>query len=160
LEMKKNEEDVALKRQREEEEFVYNFEKRKKRQGEDLQEARKQEEESIHAKAGDIKTQEKELLELRTEVGDFDTLLETSVKTAVSKNSDELLEKFIAERTLLEQKTKAGEDLLKQKIESLEAIVLVQTGQVKELQESLRQASQQLTRIAERAVEKSPVVQS
>ena len=160
LEMKKNEEDVALKRQREEEEFVYNFEKRKKRQGEDLQEARKQEEESIHAKAGDIKTQEKELLELRTEVGDFDTLLETSVKTAVSKNSDELLKKFIAERTLLEQKTKAGEDLLKQKIESLEAIVLVQTGQVKELQESLRQASQQLTRIAERAVEKSPVVHS
>jgi len=160
LEMKKSEEDTVLKHRREEEGFIYDFEKRKKRQEEDLQEMRRKEEESIHARVDEIKAQEKELLELRKKVEGFDALLEVSVETAVSENSDELSEKFALERTMLEQKAKSNEDLFKQKVESLETTVQGQKSQIKELQESLRQASQQLTRIAERAVEKSPVVHS
>lgn len=141
-------------RSREEEEYKYEFEKLKARQEEELKEYKGKVLVEIEERKAVIKHEEDEIAELRVRARGFDQELEKAVKEAVDKNTKELTEKFAHEKALMEQEAKAKENLLTQKIESLDATIKQQSSQITQLQESLRKASEQLTRIAERAVEK------
>lgn len=151
------EKQIKLTRQREDEEYLYDFEKRKKRQEEELKEAKLKEEVEIAQRKSDLKAQEDEVGQLRQQVKSFESQLTTAIKEAVTKTTKELTDHFTQEKTLAAQVATSTEKLLDQKAESLNTTILAQAEQIKSLQESLKQASSQLTRIAERAVEKGPL---
>ncbi|MEK7165913.1 MAG: hypothetical protein AAB874_03865 [Patescibacteria group bacterium] len=143
-------------RQREEEEYRYEFDKQKKRQSEELAEQKQKVEMELSAKRIELKLQEDELKDLRQKVATFETELNKAVKEAVTKTSQELTLEFNHQKAFANQTAKSSVELLEQKVNSLEATINNYQAEIAHLQSSLKEANQQLTRIAERAVEKSP----
>lgn len=137
------EKEIKIKREREEEEYNYEFEKRKKRQ-----------EEELITRKDEIKEMEAELLELRKEVSSFDAKLENAVKNAVATKEKELKLEFDHQKALTDQKSVAEISLIKQKVETLEETIKELRSENSKLAQSATQVSSQLTRIAEKAVEK------
>lgn len=139
---------------REEEEARYEFEKRRKRESEELAELRQKAETEISAKKAELKEQEDELKELRQKVATFETELTKAVKEAVTKTTQDLTREFTHQKALSDQEANATSQLLQQKISGLDAAIKNYQAEITHLQASLKEANQQLTRIAERAVEK------
>lgn len=144
-------------RKREEEEYRYEFEKLKKRQSEELVEQKQKVETELAAKRNELKLQEDELKDLRQKVATFDSELAKAVKEAVNKVTQELTRDFTHQKALADQTAKAASELLGQKVASLEAAIKNYQAEIIHLQTSLKETNQQLTSIAERAVEKAPV---
>ena len=87
-------------------------------------------------------------------VAAFETELNKAVKEAVAQTTGDLTREFNHQKTLSGQLAQSKTELLQQKIDSLEETIKNYQLDITHLQTSLKEANQQLTRIAERAVEK------
>ncbi|KKS85513.1 MAG: hypothetical protein UV61_C0017G0024, partial [Candidatus Gottesmanbacteria bacterium GW2011_GWB1_43_11] len=88
----------------------------------------------------------------------FETELNKAIKEAIAKTTDELTREYDHQKALAQQQSQATTQLLQQKIDSLESAIKNFQAEILHLQTSLKEANQQLTRIAERAVEKGPLI--
>lgn len=153
--LEKEQQQIKIDRERQEEEYLYQFEKTKKRQEEELKEQRQKSEEEINIKKTILKSQEEEFINLKNQVKTFDARLQKETNEAVTQNTKELRVQFDHEKALSEQLSSSTKSLLEQKITSLEQIILNQRQEIERLSQSASQAALQMTRIAERAVTKS-----
>jgi len=142
--IKKEEEEIRKRRTREEDDYQYEFEKRKKKQ-----------EDELSARQNEIKEMETELSELRNLAKTFDTKLEKAIKEAEGTKEKELKTIFDYEKVLSKQTAESTQNLLLSKIESSNKMVDDLKAENTKLKEAVTQANSQLTRIAEKAVEKS-----
>lgn len=151
------EKETAVKEQnREKEEFGYEFAKMKKRAEEELAEMRMKAEIELAARREKLKEQEEELTDLRNQAKTFEPRLQKSINDAVAQVTKELKQAFDHEKALLTQEAKSTQSLLEQKVVLLEQTINRQTEEISRLNQTATSANQQLTRIAERAVTKSP----
>jgi len=151
---------TEIERTRLEEEYNYQFGKTKKRQEEELKEQKTKADEEISAKKALLRSQEDELTDLRNQAKTFEARLQKEVNDAIAKTSKELKTQFEHEKVLAEQVAISTKSLLEQKIISLEQTILSQKQEVERLNTMAIQTTQQMTRIAERAVTKSPEQQN
>lgn len=141
---------------RQKEEFAYEFSKQKKRTEEELAEMRTKTEAELNERRAKLKEQEDELTELRNQAKTFEPRLQKSVNDAVAQSAKELKLAFDHEKAILTQEAKSTQSLLEQKVALLEQTISRQAEEINRLNTTATSASQQLTRIAERAVTKSP----
>lgn len=150
------EKQALLKTQdRDKEEYAYEFAKQKKRQEEELALLRQKAETELTEKREKLKTQEEELNDLRNQVKTFDTRLQKGINDEVSQATNDLRRTFDHEKTLLTQEAKLTQGLLEQKIALLEQTLDRQTKEMDRLNSVASLSAQQMTRIAERAVTKT-----
>ena len=147
---------VLTQRKREQEEYDYEFERRKRRQDEELKETKAKAEQEIQKRWQELKQTEDELKDLRQQVATFDQRLEKAVKEAVETNTKTLTQQFNHERAFAKQEAQNQKALLEQKVASLQETLKLQQQEVDRLKQQLSETSTHLTRIAERAVEKTP----
>ena len=156
--LKQTEQESKKAKQREAEEYDYEFNRRKQRQEEELKEQRAKAETEIATKKAELKNQQDELEDLRKQVATFEDKLTKAAKDAIENTTKQLSLEFTHQKALADQKYSGVEQLLQQKIDSLEQVIKSQDGEVKLLQTSLKETQAQMTRISERAVEKTPAV--
>ena len=104
----------------------------------------------------ELKAQETELADLRNQAKTFEPRLAKGIADAVEKAMKELKLQFDHEKTLTTQQAKSTQSLLEQKIESLEHVLESQKSEIERLNKVATDATNQMTRIAERAVTKTP----
>ncbi len=151
-----DEKKAALKQQaREKEEYDYEFSKTKQRQKVELEEERTLFETELAKRKDALTAQEKEIISLRNEVQGFEDRLSKTIKETTEQTTKDLKTKFENEKNLFAQQAEARELLLKQKVESLESLIVSQKDEIARLNTALSETSKQLTSIAERAVTKT-----
>lgn len=155
-ELAREKEDTLTALQREEDDARYEFEKLKKHQAEELAEQKQKFEAELETRKVELKNQEDELKDLRQKVAGFTDELEKAAKEAVERITQDLTREFNHQKILSQQQAQAHQELLQQKISSLEATIKTQQAEIFHLQSTLKENNQLLTRIAERAVEKGP----
>ena len=99
-----------------------------------------------------LKAAEKELVDLRALAASFDVRLNKGIQEAVDRKNKELETAHAQQIKLFTQEAKAREDLLKQKVESLEAVIKSQQAEMGRMSKQVDVLSDQLTKIAQSAV--------
>jgi DNA repair exonuclease SbcCD ATPase subunit len=154
--LKEEAEFVKKQKQREEEEYEYEFLKQKKRQQEELEEKKFEVFAELEERKKKLSEQEDELVDLKNQAKTFEARIEKAAKEAVGKTTEELTREFEHEKVLAEQEAKSTKSLLGQKIENLSKTITDLKKENERLNTALNQVSANMTRIAERAVEKAP----
>jgi len=141
-------------RKQEEEDYQYDLTKRKQRQEAELKEAQEAHQKLIAEREETLKAAEDELKDLRKLRDGLQAQIDKAVADAVAMAVKEATSKLNQEQALLKQEALAKEQLLKQQVTYLQDQIAKQADEIKRLQQESAQASQYVTRIAERAVEK------
>ncbi|MBU2592515.1 MAG: hypothetical protein ABH867_04390 [Patescibacteria group bacterium] len=152
--MKDEEEEAKKAQKREKEEYDYEFEKLKKRQEEELSEYSKKVLAELEERKAKLGEQEAELTDLRNQAKTFEARLEKTAKEAADAETIELTKEFEHEKELAKQKAQSIQELLSQKVESLTKTISELKNENQRLSQLLSQTNSNLTKIAERAVEK------
>ncbi len=140
---------------RQEEEFAYEFDRKKKRLEAELAEKMASADKQLKTREQGLATAEKELTDLRALAASFDARLTKGIQEAVDRKTKELETTHAQQMRLTAQEAKAREDLLKQKVESLEAMIKNQQTEVVRMSKQVDALSDQLTKIAQSAVSRS-----
>lgn len=141
---------------RQKEEFTYEFSRMKKRAEEELSEQKSKTEAELSQKRQQLKDQEDEFIDLKNQAKTFEPRMQKAVNDAVVQALKDQKISFDHERALLTQEAKMTQSLLEQKIGLLETAIATQKTEITRLAASADAASSQMTRIAERAVTKTP----
>jgi hypothetical protein len=141
------------------EEFEYEFSKKRKRAETELAEAIAVKEKQLQVRENTLKDQETELVELRNQAKTFEARVAKAATDASVETEVRLKTVHAHEIAILKQQTESTQKLLQQKIELTSQTITSQQKEIDRLQKEVATANQQVTRIAERAVEKSPTYQ-
>ena len=140
------------RREREEEEYNYNFKRQKTRQEEELVEIRKRTEAELAARKEELEAQQEELIDLRGQAKTFEARLGKAVSDAVTQATKEQKNQFEHEKALVAAHGDGTRNLLEQQVMTLQNTVVEQRKEIDRLNQMIIDASNQVTRIAERAV--------
>lgn len=154
--MREEDELVKKRRKQEQEEYEYDFLKRKKRQEDELKEQRMAFDTDMKKRRDALAEQEKEIADLRKRAESFDSLLAATEKKAVEQTTKALESDHKQVIAFMKQEHTGSEQLLKQKVDSLQQTIISQSKEVDRLQKELATTNERLTRIAEKAVAKEP----
>lgn len=154
-EAKLQQERMKKEHARQEEEFAYEFDRKKKRLESDLAEKIANAEKQLVTREETLATAEKELVDLRELAASFEVRLTKGIQEAVDRKTKELETAHAQQLKLITQEAKAREDLLKQKVESLEAVIKNQQIELARMSKQVDVLSDQLTKIAQSAVSRT-----
>lgn len=154
-EAKLQQERMKKEHARQEEEFAYEFDRKKKRLEAELAEQMASADKQLKTREQGLATAEKELTDLRALAASFDARLTKGIQEAVDRKTKELEATHEQQMRLTAQEAKAREDLLKQKVESLEAMIKNQQTEVIRMSKQSDALSDQLTKIAQSAVSRT-----
>ena len=143
------------RREREGEEYNYNFKKLKARQEEELVETRKKAELDLTARREELRAQQEELTDLRGQVKTFEARLAKAVGDAIAQITKELKNQFEHEKALAAAQSDGTRNLLEQQVLSFQNTVNEQRKEIDRLNQTVVEASAQVTRIAEKAVSRT-----
>jgi len=143
---------IQKQQTREQEEYGYEFNKRKKRQEAELEEQKSIANAEIAQGKAELKKQQEELSDLRKQVDAFDTRLAQEIKGSKESVEKELKIQYEHEQALSSQKYESQQILLQQKIDSLSETIKSQQQEINRLNKMLTDANTQVTSIAEKAV--------
>lgn len=154
-------EELAVARKREEEEYEYQKRMERKKAEDDFNERKASWEKDLQQKKDEIAVEKKELVELRARVASFDSELQKAVKEAQVATAKELEEKYTGERKLREQEVKSEKEILNLRISSLGSENSRQAGEIETLRKALEEATRQVKDIAVKVIEgRAPKVTS
>lgn len=141
--------------QQEEEEFAYEFAKRKKTQEDDLAQTKKEQEETLKSRQAELDAAESELKDLHKLAESLDQKIQNATAEAIKQTTTNLTKDFEHQQALDKAQAQAKIELLEQKVTFLEKENSLQEKEIKSLQQSLSTASSNLTHIAQSAVSRS-----
>lgn len=153
-----NEENARIheQRKRDEEEYTYEFTKRKQRQEAELKEQRMVADAEMAQERAELKKREDEFANLHEQVESFSTRLAQEIEKAKKDTENGLKIEFEHEKALSTQKNESQQVLLQQKIDSLLDLVKTQQQEISRLNKALSDANVQVISIAEKAVSQKP----
>ncbi|KKQ37280.1 MAG: hypothetical protein US54_C0039G0006 [Candidatus Roizmanbacteria bacterium GW2011_GWA2_37_7] len=140
------------RKQLEEEEYTYEFTKRKQRQEAELKDQKNIADAEITEGKTELKKQQGELADLRKQVETFDARLAIEIKKTKEETEKDMQMQYEHEKALSSQKYESHQTLLQQKIDSLVDTVKAQQQEIVRLNRMLADANVQVTSIAEKAV--------
>lgn|GEM_PF-1756377 len=150
--LKETRENNLKLRQREAEEYEYDFKKRQERLEIGLKELREKTEAKLSQREMELKTKEDELNTLRQQAKAFEEKIALAVKQAVAENTQQLELVYNHSTALAEQKYQSEIKMNQQKINDLNASIKQQQQESQRLQAASASMSAKLTMIAEKAV--------
>lgn len=148
---------VLKEQARQQEEFAYEFERKKRRLEAELNEKAAAAEKRWGEREAVLSQAEQELTDLRNLAKTFEIRTEKSVGEAVAAKVKELQDKHQQALALLTQETRNKNQLAQQKIESLEQLIKSQQQEIARLIKQTETISEQMIKIAQSAVTKPPV---
>lgn len=148
---KRQDEELARKREAEEHEYQKMLTRRKEE--DEFNERKASWEKELLERKEEIAADKKELSELRASVANFEITLAKAVKEAESSLEKELEAKFATERKLREQEVKSEKEILSLRIESLKAENSRQAEEIENLRRGLDEAARQVKEIAVKVIE-------
>ena len=159
---KETKENLERQRAREEEEYVYNRDLSRRKDYDTYLQERELEEQKIKAKAQELETREKQVLEqeqhiseLKKAVGEYPQQLQDAVNVAEEKLRDELTKNSDMEKILLQKDYESQLQLKTQHLESYLHKIKEQETLIKELTARADLATKQVQDIACKALESS-----
>lgn len=151
-------EQVRLKKQnqQQQDDYEYDYTKRKQRQEQELREMQAAKEKDWKQREEELKARDDEYKDLKNQVANFEARLAKSIKESVDSSIKEIEVSHNHKLQIISQQGESQLQLLKQQVESAKQTIMLQQKEIERLQKEVTSANIQLTRIAERAVEKAP----